>query len=108
MNDLYRFCSDAGNAQYITLLLLGFFFVCWASWVYTNAKQTNLPLTTLEWWQIYGSGTLALLCGSLFMGFVMVPENAEKLVEILYVKEPLDWLTMQVRSVLMWLVGLGM
>ncbi len=108
MGEFYRFVSDPETAKICALVFLGLTGLGLSSFVYQNAKQAHLRLTEIQWVEVYGGGGVAALCGILVLGYVIVPDNADNLVDLLFLGKPFRWYWKLVQQFMQWFVRLLM
>ena len=101
MNDIYLFVLQLENAEILTLIALCIGSFAWMSFIWSNASQKGLKMTTFQWGQIYSLGMLVFLCGVMILGKIFFRENSDKLLDTLYVSAPLTYLTRHFQSVLL-------
>ena len=104
MYELFGIFSSVENAQMITLLVLGVLGLIWSGFVWENAKSMHKHVTMPQWIQIYGSAGVTLFCGMILLGMFIAPENADALLDLLYLRDPLLWITHHIQSVVLWML----
>ena len=104
MYQLYALFSSFERVRIFTMMLTTLLGIGGMSWVWGNAKQTNIPLTSFGWAQIYVFGLISFLSAVLVLGMLIVPDNAEALLELIHAEGIVSWLTLQVQSFLLYLV----
>ena len=107
IQEIYLLVASFENARVFALIIsclvsggLGF-------WIWSTAKHANLPLTTFGWVQVYIFGLISFFSGCLVMGYLIVPKNADKMMDMLGVARFVDFYTRQVQSALMFIVNLA-
>ncbi len=95
MHNLYRLISDQGMAEILTLISFGLVCLAYLSFVWGNSKKLNTELTTYDWAQIYFFGLLVFLTGTVLLGKLIVPDNADNLLQMLKLYEPLRYATLR-------------
>ena len=104
MHELYGLFADFDRARIFTLMITTVVGIGGMSWIWGNAKQANIKLTTFDWIQIYAFGLVAFLSGMLVMGMLIVPDNADALLELIRADGVVNWLTKQVQAFLLWMI----
>lgn len=104
MSDLYRIFVEFNNALLLTLVIICLASLSWISWIYGLAKQLNRRLTPFQWGQVYLAGGMCFCCGALFLGYLMYPQNAEALTELIRVKAPLGYLAKKVQAFMLMII----
>jgi len=95
MHDLYRFVSDPWIAEILTLITFGLVCLGYLSFVWSNSKRLNIRLSTLDWAQIYFLGLLVFLTGVILLGKLIVPKNADDLLDLLGLEQILRYATLR-------------
>lgn len=108
MAELYRAFADVSNAQIFALLVIGLVFLGMLSWVWSTSKTAGVEVTHGQWAQIYIFGLGVFLCGVLIFGLLVTPNNAENLINILYLDRPLAIVTKEIQRVVLYLIRLLM
>ncbi|MBF0409546.1 MAG: hypothetical protein HQM10_19555 [Candidatus Riflebacteria bacterium] len=98
MAELFRVFQDFDNSMIFTMFLIGLAALGWISWVYGTASQSGLEISSSQWFQIYIAGTIIFFSGAWLLGLLLFPENAKNLMEMLYMKDPIEFLTKHVRA----------
>jgi len=95
MNDLYRFVSDNGIAEMLTLITFGLICLGYLSFVWGNSKRLNVRLSAFDWVQIYVLGLFVFLSAVILLGKMIVPKNAEDLLYMVGLDKPLRYATLR-------------
>lgn len=95
MNDLYRFVSDNGIAEILTLITFGLICLGYLSFIWSNSKRLNIRLSTFDWAQIYFFGLLVFLTAVILLGKLIVPNNADDLLELIGLEKVLRYATLR-------------
>ncbi|MFZ5950226.1 MAG: hypothetical protein ACOYXC_05955 [Candidatus Rifleibacteriota bacterium] len=101
MNSLYALIADPEWAEILTLLTVGGIALAWLSFIWGNAKQQNIRLTTFDWGCIYALGFVTFMCGVIILGNFIVPANAKSLLETLHLDGILRYLTVRFQTLLL-------
>lgn len=101
MNDVYLFVLQLENAEILTLIALCVGSFALLSFIWSNAHQKGLRMTTFQWTQIYSLGTVTFLSGVMVLGKLAFRENSDKLLDLLYLSDPLSFLTRHFQSILL-------
>ncbi|HOY68679.1 MAG TPA: hypothetical protein PLP29_17510 [Candidatus Ozemobacteraceae bacterium] len=104
MSELYQICMDQAVAQFITLAIVGLFSGAWIYRIWSNAHLSNTPLTFIENVQVAILGPTTLIVGMIMFGYIAFPKNAEAIMDILGLKQPLDQATLLVQRGLLWMI----
>lgn len=104
MNDIYLFVLQQENAEILTLVLLCVGSFAWASFIWSNANQKGLKITTFQWAQVYSLGMVVFLSGVMILGKLFFRENSDKLLDTLYLSDPLAYLTRHLQEILLTLI----
>jgi len=108
MRELYMFLLDIDRARVIAMVISCVASLGVLSFIWSTANQANLRVTTAQWVQIYLFGFIAFISGVLVLGFIIVPKNADKLLEMTYLRYPVDAFSRQVQAALLYIVRLGL
>lgn len=108
MHDLYMFVSDPGIGEILTLITFGLICLGYLSFVWGNSKRLNTRLTTFSWFQIYFFGLLVFLTGVVLLGKMIVPKNVDDLLHLIYMYDPLRYVTLRFQAFLQAIVRMMM
>ncbi len=108
MREIYVIVANLDNARIFALILSCMVSLGFAVWVWSTAKHANIPLTSFGWAQVYVFGMIAFMSACLVLGYLIVPKNAEKLVDLMGVERLLDAYSRQVQAALIFIVRLAM
>jgi len=101
MMTLYSIIASPDYAELLTLIMVVLVCAGYISFVLSNAKKLDKDLSGFETILIYTLGILAFVSGATVFGKLFFPANAESLLELLYLKEPLKSLTQSVQVILL-------
>lgn len=101
MMTLYSIIASPDYAELLTLIMVVLVCVGYISFIMGNAKNLNKDLTGFETVLVYTLGILAFVSGATVFGKLFFPANAESLLELLYLKEPLKSLTQNFQILLL-------
>ncbi len=101
MMTLYSIIAAPDYAELLTLIMVILICAGYVSFVLSNAKKLDKDLTGFETVLVYTLGILAFVSGGTVFGKLFFPDNAESLLELLYLKEPLKSLTQTVQIILL-------
>ena len=104
MVTLYGIVSDIDNAVIITLITLALFCVFFLVRIWDIAGITGRKFSTWEWIQIYFFSIIIFICGVVSFAKFLYPENADKLLEILYLDRAIMFLTRGYQSFLLTII----
>jgi len=106
MNDLIIIVHNFDNCRIIALVISCVVSLGIAAWIWSTAKHANLPLSTFQWAQIYFFALISFLSGVLVLGLLIVPKNAESLLDVLRIKGFVESYSRQVQGALIYIVNL--
>jgi len=101
MMTLYSIIASPENAELLTLIMVVLICAGYISFVLSNAKKLDKDLSSFETVLVYTLGILAFVSGATVFGKLFFPANAESLLELLYLKEPLKSLTQSFQLILL-------
>lgn len=101
---LYGIVSDPDNAQIITMLGIILLGIAYIAHIWKLAGLTGRRFSTWEWIQVYFFGIIVFLCGAISFAKLAFPQNAQKLLELLYLKDILEYLTKKVQTLLLTII----
>ncbi len=104
MVTLYGIVSDIDYAVIITLITLALFCVVFLVRIWDIAGITGRKFSTWEWIQIYFFSIVIFICGVVSFAKFLYPDNADKLLEILYLDKAVMFLTRGYQSFLLTLI----
>ena len=104
MNDLYSFFAAKDLARMFTLVLITLFGTGGVVWVRKNAHDAGVRLTSFGLVQFYIFGLIAFLSATLVVGFMIVPDNATALLELIHAGGIVDWMTSCVQDFMLYLI----
>ena len=104
MNSLYILVSDYEIAEILTIISFGLLCLAWLSFIYGNAKKLNKRLTSFQWAQTYILGVICFLAGVILLGKLIVPKNADGLLELLHIDRLLNVMTLKFQQLLLSLI----
>ncbi|HOI91123.1 MAG TPA: hypothetical protein PLK28_11485 [Candidatus Rifleibacterium sp.] len=93
MMTLYSIVATPDYAELLTLTMVILVCVGYISFLYGNAQRLGNDLSGFETTLVYLLGTLVFVSGTTIFGKLFFPANAESLLNLLYLKEPLNSLT---------------
>ena len=93
MMTLYSIVATPDYAELLTLTMVILVCVGYISFLYGNAQRLGNDLSGFETALVYLLGTLVFVSGTTIFGKLFFPANAESLLNLLYLKEPLNSLT---------------
>lgn len=108
MREIYVFVANLENARIIALIISCVATLGLGGWIWSTAKHANIELTTFGWTQVYVCGAIAFMSGSLVLGYLIVPKNADRLMDMMGVARLVDAYTRQVQAALIFIVRLAM
>jgi hypothetical protein len=108
MHELYKLISDPGTGEILTLITIGLICLGYLSFIWGNSKKLNIRLTSLDWAQIYTFGLIVFVTGVILLGKLIVPTNADDLLQMLHIYEPLRYLTTRYQTFLLSLLRMLM
>jgi hypothetical protein len=108
MRELFVFLSNISNIYPLAFIFSCVVSVGLLSFIWGNAHSANVRLSSFQWIQIYGLGLVAFLSGILILGFLIVPKNAEGLLDLLRIKYYADLYVKQVQAACLWFVKLAL
>lgn len=89
------------NAELLTIITFGLICLSWLSFIWGNANRLNVRLTLFQWSQIYVLGTLVFLSVIIVLGKFIVPDNVDKLLDLLHVNGILRSATLKYQQLLL-------
>ena len=101
MSSLFTFVASYQNAEYLTIITIGLAILAYLSFIWGNANRLNVRLTLFQWTQIYVLGTMLFLCSVILLGKLIVPDNADSLLDLLHLNGFLHKATLQYQQVLL-------
>lgn len=104
--ELYLIVMDLNNARVIALILSGLLSLGVVGWVLDNVKKRRQPMTNLDTVTVYLFGFVSFISGVLVMGLLVVPKNADNLMEAIMVRNIVDGYTYQVQKALIFCINL--
>ena len=104
MSLLYSLIADPEWAEIFTLLTIGLLAFGYMSFIWGNAKQQNIRLSTFDWGIIYTMGFITFICGTITMGKFAFPQNASSILETLGLDGILRYLTVRYQTLLLSLI----
>jgi hypothetical protein len=99
--EIYRLVADPEWGEILTIVTIGLLCMSYMSFTWSNAKRLNKRISDFQWAQIYFMGLILFISGSILLGKLIVPANADKLLEILYLDGTLKYLTSKFQSFLL-------
>ncbi|HNS08948.1 MAG TPA: hypothetical protein PKN29_04560 [Candidatus Ozemobacteraceae bacterium] len=94
MMTLYSIVATPDYAEFLTLIMVILVCTGYISFMYGNAQRLGNDLSGFETMLVYVLGTLIFVSGTTIFGKLFFPANAESLLNLLYLKEPLNSLTL--------------
>lgn len=101
MMELWNIVANIDNAQIITMLSIILLCVAYVSHIWKLAGLTGRRFDTWEWIQVYFFGIIIFLCSVCSFAKLVFPENADNLLELLYLKDTLLYITKQYQTLLL-------
>ena len=101
MMELWNIVANIDNAQIITMLSIILLCVAYVSHIWRLAGLTGRRFDTWEWIQVYFFGIIIFLCSVCSFAKLVFPENADNLLELLYLKDTLLYITKQYQTLLL-------
>ena len=101
MTELYIIVQNQENAEIITMLSIIILCVAYLAHVWKLAGLTGRRFSTWEWMQVYFFGIIIFLCSVCSFAKLVFPENAEKLLQLLYLEDTLLYITKQYQTLLL-------
>ena len=105
MIELYGIVANIDNAEIITMLSIIILCVAYLAHIWKLAGLTGRRFSTWEWMQVYFFGTIIFLCSVCSFAKLVFPENAEKLLQLLYLEDTLNFLTKKYQSILLAIIN---
>jgi hypothetical protein len=101
MIELYGIVSNIDNAEIITMLSIILLCVAYVAHIWKLAGLTGRRFDTWEWIQVYFFGTIIFLCSVCSFAKLVYPDNADKLLQLLYLEDTLLYITRQYQTLLL-------
>ena len=101
MTELYIIVQNQENAEIITMLSIILLCVAYLSHVWKLAGLTGRRFDTWEWIQVYFFGIIIFLCSVCSFAKLVFPDNADKLLQLLYLEDTLLYITKQYQTLLL-------
>lgn len=105
MTELYIIVANYENAEIITMLSIIILCVAYLAHIWKLAGLTGRRFSTWEWIQVYFFGIIIFLCSVCSFAKLVFPENAEKLLQLLYLEDTLKFLTKKYQGLLLAIIN---
>lgn len=106
MAEWFGFFSNPGNCIIPTLIALFMFFFGWFAYIWDVSNTGTRKPNNVELAQIYFTGAVCFFLGSSILGYLIVPDNAESLLDLLGVKGMLMFVNAGCQKVILWFLKL--
>ncbi|MBR4571132.1 MAG: hypothetical protein IKO19_10790 [Candidatus Riflebacteria bacterium] len=101
MVELYGIVANTDNAEIITMLSIILLCVAYVAHIWKLAGLTGRRFDTWEWIQVYFFGTIIFLCSVCSFAKLVLPDNADQLLKLLYLDDILKYITVRYQTLLL-------
>ncbi len=101
MIELYGIVANIDNAEIITMLSIILLCVAYVAHIWKLAGLTGRRFNSWEWIQVYFFGTIIFLCSVCSFAKLVLPDNADQLLKLLYLEDILKYITVRYQTLLL-------
>jgi hypothetical protein len=101
MLELYGIVNDYDNAMIITLITIALICIALLVRIWKIAGLTGRKFSTWEWCHIYFFSIVIFFCGILTFAKFLYSENADKLLELIYLDRVMYFITKGYQEILL-------